>query len=62
MEFPVLAGIPLAAPGLMAGNAAVLNTHPCARVRIAIEQVFRKAGFPEQLFRTLLIGSKEVAR
>jgi succinate-semialdehyde dehydrogenase/glutarate-semialdehyde dehydrogenase len=28
---------------------------------LAIEQVFRKAGFPEHLFRTLLIGSKEVA-
>jgi succinate-semialdehyde dehydrogenase/glutarate-semialdehyde dehydrogenase len=28
---------------------------------LAIEQVFRKAGFPDNLFRTLMIGSKEVA-
>jgi succinate-semialdehyde dehydrogenase / glutarate-semialdehyde dehydrogenase len=34
------------------------NVPGCA---LAIEQVFRKAGFPERLFRTLLIGSKEVA-
>ncbi len=51
-----------AAPGLMAGNAGVLkhasNVPGCA---LAIEEVFLKAGFPEYLFKSLLIGSKEVS-
>ena len=50
-----------AAPGLMAGNAGVLkhasNVPGCA---LAIEEVFRDAGFPRDLFRTLLIGSDAV--
>jgi succinate-semialdehyde dehydrogenase/glutarate-semialdehyde dehydrogenase len=53
--------IRFAAPALMAGNAGVLkhasNVPGCA---LALEQLFRDAGFPENLFRTLLIGSKMV--
>jgi succinate-semialdehyde dehydrogenase/glutarate-semialdehyde dehydrogenase len=45
----------------MAGNAAVVkhasNVPGCA---LAVEQIFRKAGFPANLFRTLMIGSRSV--
>ncbi len=50
-----------AAPGLMAGNVGVLkhasNVPGCA---LAIEDVFRDAGFPPNVFRTLLVGSSKV--
>ncbi|MDE2183942.1 MAG: NAD-dependent succinate-semialdehyde dehydrogenase [Alphaproteobacteria bacterium] len=61
-NFPFWQAIRFAAPGLMAGNAAVLkhsaNVPGCA---LALEELFRDAGFPINLFRTLMIGSREVA-
>jgi len=60
-NFPFWQVLRFAAPALMAGNAALLkhasNVPGCA---LAIEQLFREAGFPRDLFRTLLLPSSEV--
>src|SRR5205085_5129929 len=62
-NFPFWQVFRFAAPALMAGNVGLLkhasNVPQCA---LAIENIFRRAGFPEGAFQTLLIGSDKVAR
>ena len=60
-NFPLWQVYRFAAPALMAGNVGVLkhasNVPGCALV---IEEMFGEAGFPEHVFRTLLVGSAQV--
>lgn len=60
-NFPFWQVFRIAAPTLMAGNCVVLKHAPnVPQCALAIEEIFKSAGLPENVFRTLLVEERDV--
>ena len=60
-NFPLWQAMRFAAPALMAGNVGLLkHASNVPQTALFMEELFREAGFPDDVFQTLLIGSGAV--
>jgi len=62
-NFPFWQVMRFAAPALMAGNTGLLkHASNVPGSALALEEIFHEAGFPKNVFRTLMIGSSQVEK
>ncbi|MCI3948638.1 MAG: NADP-dependent succinic semialdehyde dehydrogenase [Acidimicrobiales bacterium] len=62
-NFPLWQAMRFAAPALMAGNVGLLkHASNVPQTALLMEELFRRAGFPADVFTTLLVGSDQVER
>ncbi|MCW2580645.1 MAG: gabD [Blastococcus sp.] len=62
-NFPLWQAMRFAAPALMAGNAGLLkHASNVPQTALYMEELFRRAGLPDGVFQTLLIGSATIEK